>query len=316
MENTIVIIVGPTAVGKTEYAIKTAQALQGEIISADSMQLYRYLDIGSAKPTPAERALVPHHLVDEIDPRSPWSAAEYQKLAKKYIREVLGRGNLPVISGGTGLYVNSLLYDMDFSVLPRQPGFRERLEAEATTFGPDFLHERLKKLDPAAAERIHPHNIKKVIRAIEVCESSGETFPEFSKAFVKTEDYRVILIGLFREREELYRRIDARVEVLLDAGLITEVEELLRQGLTENDISMKGIGYKEIIGYIEGRYDKEEAVRLIKLNTRHYAKRQMTWFRRYSDIRWFDLTGTDSPEAKAEEMIAFIRAEGAVCPEV
>ena len=307
MKKQILVIAGPTAVGKTEYSIRIAKALNGEIISADSMQLYRFMDIGSAKPTAEERAAVPHHLVDEVDPRFPWSAAEYQKLAKKYISEVLQRGNLPVISGGTGLYVNSLLYDMDFSILPRQKGFREELEQEASLLGPERVHQRLRELDPAAAERIHPHNIKKVIRAIEVCESSGKEFPDFASKLHETNDYSPVLIGLTRDREELYSRIEARVDQLLDAGLIDEVSGLLKMGLTCSDISMKGIGYKEVIGFLNGEYDKEEAIRLIKLNTRHYAKRQLTWFRRYPDMRWFDLSDYAGPDEGTAVILDYIK---------
>lgn len=307
MKQQILIIAGPTAVGKTEYSIRIAKALNGEIISADSMQLYRFMDIGSAKPSAEERSAVPHHLVDEVDPRLPWSAAEYQKLAKKYIEEVLKRGKLPVISGGTGLYVNSLLYDMDFSVLPRQKGFREKLEQEAAVFGSEQIHRRLQELDPAAAERIHPNNIKKIIRAIEVCERSGKEFPDFALELHETEDYEPILIGLTRDRAELYRRIEERVDQLLDAGLIEEVSGLLKMGLTYDDISMKGIGYKEIIGFLNGEYDKEEAVRLIKLNTRHYAKRQLTWFRRYPEMRWFDLSEYSGPDKGTAAILAYIK---------
>ena len=307
MKKQIVVIAGPTAVGKTEYSIRIAKALNGEIISADSMQLYRFMDIGSAKPTAEERAAVPHHLVDEVDPRLPWSAAEYQKLAKKYITEVLERGNLPVISGGTGLYVNSLLYDMDFSILPRQKGFREELEQEAAQIGPERVHQRLRALDPAAAERIHPNNIKKVIRAIEVCESSGKEFPDFASKLHKTSDYSPALIGLTRDREELYSRIEARVDQLLTAGLIDEVSGLLNMGLTFSDISMKGIGYKEVIGFLNGEYDREEAIRLIKLNTRHYAKRQLTWFRRYPDMHWFNLSEFSGPDEGTAVILDYIK---------
>ena len=307
MKKQIVVIAGPTAVGKTEYSIRIAKALNGEIISADSMQLYRFMDIGSAKPTAEERAAVPHHLVDEVDPRLPWSAAEYQKLAKKYIAEVLERGNLPVISGGTGLYVNSLLYDMDFSILPRQKGFREELEQEEAIFGSERVHQRLRELDPAAAERIHPNNIKKVVRAIEVCESSGKEFPDFASKLHETNNYSPVLIGLTRDREELYSRIEARVDLLLNAGLIDEVSGLLKMGLTCSDISMKGIGYKEVIGFLNGEYDREEAIRLIKLNTRHYAKRQLTWFRRYPDMRWFDLSEYDGPDEGTAIILDYLK---------
>jgi len=306
--NKILVLAGPTAVGKTEYSIRLAKALDGEIISADSMQIYEGMDIGSAKPSAAELAMVPHHLIGEIDPRRAFSAAEYQILARQYIREVQKRGKLPIIAGGTGLYVNSLLYDMDFSVLPRQEGFREQLEEEAKREGPEVLHRRLEALDPEAAARIHPNNIKKVIRAIEVCQASGESFPEFEASFKKTKEYDVILIGLERERQELYGRIERRVDALMEQGLEQEVSHLLEKGLQISDISMKGIGYKEIISYLQGEYDREEAIRLIKQNTRRYAKRQMTWFRRYPDMKWFLLTEEDDVNAKTEELLHEVRA--------
>ena len=290
MKRQIVVIVGPTAVGKTEYSISIARELNGEIIAADSMQIYKYMDIGSAKPTKEELSTVRHYLVDEIDPKLSWSVAEYQKLAKKYIEEIFTKQKLPVISGGTGLYVNSLIYDMDFAVMARQEGFREQLEYEASVHGIRWLHDRLRKLDPDAAERIHPNNIKKIIRAIEVCETAGQGIPQFSESFKKSSDYECILIGLTRDRNQLYERIDKRVDILIENGLFEEVKELLKMGLSAENISMKGIGYKEVIGCLNGEYDRDEAIRLIKRNTRHYAKRQMTWFRRYPDIKWFDLT--------------------------
>ncbi len=286
----VIFVAGPTAVGKTKYAIEIANEFQGEIISADSMQIYKFMDIGSAKPTREELAQAKHYLVDEIDPRDEFSVAEYQALAKDRIRKVFDQGKIPVVSGGTGLYLNSLIYEMDFSVMPRQAGLREQLEAEAKKFGFDYVHDQLKRLDPAAAARIHPNNLKKVIRAIEVYKTTGEGIREFQESFVPTQDYGCILIGLSRDREELYRRIDERVDQLIKAGLIEEVKNLLEKGLTKDNISMKGIGYKEMIACLSGEYDLAEAVRLVKRNTRHYAKRQMTWLRRYPDMIWFNLS--------------------------
>ena len=305
----VIFIAGPTAVGKTKYAIEIAKAFQGEIISADSMQIYKYMDIGSAKPSREEQTQAKHYLVDEIDPRDEFSAAEYQMLAKQYIEQVFQKGMTPVVSGGTGLYLNSLIYDMDFSVMPKQSDLRRELTQEAERFGPAHVHNRLKMLDPAAAERIHPNNLKKVIRAIEVYEKTGEGVRAFKESFIPTRDYGCILIGLNRDREELYRRIDQRVDLLMKAGLVKEIEGLLKKGLTENSISMKGIGYKEIIGYLHGDYDLEEAVRLVKRNTRHYAKRQLTWLRRYPNMIWFDLSGSASEEKELSSILETIRRE-------
>lgn len=304
----ILVIVGPTAVGKTQYALKMAELLDGEIVSADSMQIYKYMNIGSAKPSIDELATVRHHLVDEVDPRVSWSVADYQKCAKKYIGDILKRGKLPIVSGGTGLYVNSLLYDMDFSIKPRQDEIREKLEQEAQLHGNEWVHDRLRHIDPDASDRIHPNNLKKVIRAIEVYETTGNSMPEFNQAFQKTDDYEWILVGLKRYREELYDRINRRVDDLLTKGLIEEVQHLLSIGLTEDNISMKGIGYKEIIGYLNEEYDKDEAVRLVKRNTRRYAKRQLTWFNRYKEIKWFDLSNLQEPDQAVQSMISYLNS--------
>ncbi len=302
----ILAIVGPTAVGKTEYAINLALALDGEIVSCDSMQLYRFMDIGSAKPTAKEQAMVKHYLVDEIDPWEDFSAATYQKMAKQAITEIHKKGKLPIISGGTGLYLNSLLYEMDFSGLPRQDGYREKLEQIAQKFGKEYVYEMLREKDPAAAQRIHPNNTKKVIRALEAVESNGQGIPPFSEAKIPVSDYKPILIGLTRDREELYERINRRVEILMDQGLLQEVKMLLEMGLTEEHISMKGIGYKELIGHLEGKYDLSAAVSKIQQNTRHYAKRQLTWFRRYDKIKWFDLSAYPEADAALEDMIVWV----------
>ena len=303
MENRrILIIAGPTAVGKTEYAIEAAKRLGGEIVSADSMQLYRFMDIGSAKPTEEERRQVPHYLVDEVDPREEFSVYEYQKRAKAAIEDIFSRGKVPVISGGTGLYIHSLLYEMDFSVRPETKKLREELEQKAAEEGPEALHRELEELDPEAASRIHPNNVKKMIRALEILKS-GERPRPFEESFVPVKDYGVCLIGLDRDRQELYERIDRRVDILMEQGLIEEVRGLQAMGLTEEDISMKGIGYKEVFGYLKGEYDKEEAVRLIKRNTRRYAKRQLTWLRRYEELEWIDLTAAESKEQAVEEIL-------------
>ncbi len=305
MKRKILILVGPTAVGKTEYAIDIAKALDGEIVSADSMQLYKYMDIGSAKPTETEREAAVHYLVDEIDPRDEFSVFEYMKLAKNAINHIFEREKVPVISGGTGLYINSLIYEMDFSVKPENSDYRKGLEKIAASEGNQALHDRLKVEDPQAAERIHPNNVKKVIRALEMLKEGQGKVREFSESFVKTKDYEYCLVGLKRYREELYERIDRRVDILMDEGLLDEIKMLQNMGLTEENISMKGIGYKEIFGFLNGEYDLAEAVRLIKRNTRHYAKRQMTWFRRYDEIRWFNLSEYESKENALNDILKY-----------
>lgn len=305
MKREIIVICGPTAVGKTKYAIETALHVGGEVVSCDSMQLYKYMDIGSAKPTPAEQAQVKHHLVDEIDPGEPFSVARYQKLAKEAIEDIFARSKTPVIAGGTGLYLNALLYDMDFSAPPRDEAYRNQLYKDAEEFGPIYLHNKLQIVDPEAADRIHPNNIKKVVRALEAAEE-GNKVKDFATELQPTKDYSYKLIGLTRDRAELYDRINLRVDLLMEMGLLEEVRGLLDMGLTEGDISMKGIGYKEIIGYYNGDYDLEEAIRLVKKNSRRYAKRQLTWFKRYKDMKWFDISTYENDEACLKEIYTWL----------
>lgn len=291
MDRKIVAITGPTAVGKTEYAIHIAENLDGEIVSCDSMQIYKYMDIGSAKPSPEELARVKHYLVDVIDPREEFSVAKYQEMAKEAIETIFAKGKLPVICGGTGLYLDSLLYDLKFGPEEKSAKFRYELERFAEANGSEALHDRLKNCDPEAAERIPHQNVRRVIRAIEAAEYYGEKLIDFAEAEKKvTKDYDVILISLTRERAELYERINERVDRLMEAGLLEEIYELKGMGFTAESISMKGIGYKELLDFTDGKCDLKTAVDDIKKNTRHFAKRQMTWFRRYDNAKYFDLS--------------------------
>ncbi len=296
----IIAIAGPTAVGKTKFAIEIARAFDGEIVSCDSMQLYKYMDIGSAKPTKDELAQVPHHLVDLIDPREDFSVAQYQKLAKDAIKDIQSRGRLPVISGGTGLYFNSLLYEMDFSKVPESSQYRKELEQLAEEEGGAALHKILEERDPEAAERIHPNNIRKIVRALERLHEGEENVKPFQQVQQETSDYETILIGLTRDRAELYDRINRRVELLMEQGLLEEVEKLMRMELTEDHISMKAIGYKEIMAYFHGRCPLETAIDNVKKNTRHYAKKQLTWFRRYDKIKWYNISEYPNDETAVE----------------
>ncbi len=304
----VIIIVGPTAVGKTELAVDIAEKINGEIISADSMQIYKYMDIGSAKPSESEKRGVPHYLIDEIEPDSTFSVSDYQRLARSYINQIVEKGKMPIVAGGTGLYVNSILYDMDFSAMPSDGTIRKKLEKEAAEYGNTFVHNKLKELDPSAAERIHPNNLKRVIRAIEVYHQKGQGIKKFEDSFVKNMDYKYILIGLYRNREELYTRINKRVDLLMEAGLLKEVERLAASGLTKESISMKGIGYKELIGYLNKEYDLEQAVWLIKRNTRRYAKRQLTWFRRNRFIKWYNLSNYSLKEEIISDILLYINS--------
>lgn len=291
----IVVIAGPTAAGKTEVAIRVARRVSGDIVSCDSMQIYKYMDIGSAKPTPEERALATHYLVDEIDPSDEFSVAKYQTLAKEYISKILSRGRVPIVEGGTGLYLNSLLYDMDFPGEGKDKKFRDDLTEEARLFGNMFVYEKLKAIDPEAAERIHPNNLIRVIKALEAA-STGSSMGDFNK-FSRTEDYDTIMFGVTRDRSELYDRINRRVDIMVEAGLFDEVKGLLERGISEDDISMKGIGYKEVLAYFDGVYTYEETLDKIKQNTRHLAKRQEAWFKRYQDMIWYNLSQITMDEA-------------------
>ncbi|MCU6754903.1 tRNA (adenosine(37)-N6)-dimethylallyltransferase MiaA [Brotomerdimonas butyrica] len=305
--NKIIALAGPTAVGKTKFAIKLADEFDGEIVSCDSMQLYKYMDIGSAKPTPEEMEQARHHLVDMIDPREEFSVAEYQRLAKQAISDIFSRGKLPVISGGTGLYLNSLLYDMDFSAAPQDQAYRQELAEIAEKQGDDVLHSMLAEQDPQAAAAIHPNNRKKVIRALERLRDGETRVRPFSGIKNETKDYDVLLIGLTRDRAELYERINRRVDILVEQGLFDEVSRLRDMGLTAENISMKGIGYKEILDFFSGKYSRDEAIDTIKKNTRHYAKKQLTWFRRYDKMNWYNISEFDNDDNAAGVIAAWVR---------
>lgn len=281
----VLIVAGPTAVGKTSYAVRLAQDLNGEIVSADSMQIYKYMDIGSAKPTAEERAAARHYLVDEIDPRRPFNVSEYQTLARKYIREIHEKGMMPIVCGGTGLYINSLLYDMDFSAPEGDDDYRQAI---MDRFGGDAdrLFEYLKSLDPEAAKEEDRNNVKRTVRYIERLEKGEGAISDFSKMQKKNEEFEPVFIALTMDRDRLYERINRRVDMLFDMGLEDEVKSLSEMGFTADDIAMKGIGYKELMSDLT----RDEARELIKLNTRHLAKRQIIWLRRYKDeLKWFDL---------------------------
>lgn len=299
----IIVLLGPTAVGKTKISVELALALDGEIVSADSMQLYKEMTIGSAKPNFEEMKGVPHHLVDEIDPKKPFSVAQYQRLAKAAINDIFSRGKLVIIAGGTGLYINSLIYDMDFGENPGNPAFRKEMEKLAEIEGKEVVHKLLVEKDPIASEKIHPNNLKKVIRGLERISEEG-SIRSFEESFKAVKDYEVILIGLKRDREELYTRINQRVDLFMEQGLIKEVKSLIEDGLSDENISMMGIGYKEIYDYIQGQTDLDRAITLIKQNSRHLGKKQMTWFKRYKGVKWFDLSTLQCPE---EEIIKWLK---------
>ena len=299
----IIILTGPTAVGKTNLSIELAKDLNAEIISADSMQIYKYMDIGSAKVTIDEMQGVKHYLVDEVTPDYVFSVSEFQKRADDYIEKINSENKKVLVTGGTGLYLNSLIYNMDFAKSNADNELREKLRLELEENGIDYMHNKLKELDYKAAERIHKNNTKRVIRAIEVC-LSGEKMNDFSSDLKFNEKYNPIIMVLNREREHLYERINKRVDIMINNGLIDEVKNLLKMGYTKDMISMQGIGYKEIIKYLDGQYSLDEAIETIKRDSRRYAKRQLTWFRRYEGAKWFNLDGySDSKTLKNDIMM-------------
>lgn len=297
MEKPILVIVGPTAVGKTQLAIMVAKMVDGEIISADSMQVYRDMDIGTAKPSLEERAGVPHHLIDIVPPSRDFTVAEYQELAEIAIADINKRGKVPILTGGTGLYVRAVIDGFDF------PGsedlaLREKLAEYARVHGQDALHQKLAEVDPVTAQRLHPNDTRRVIRALEVYQLTGVPLSRhLAKQEGRAQRHPAVMFGLTRDRQELYRRCDLRVDRMLENGLLDEVKRLLDLGFDPRSTALQAIGYKELIGYLEGEYDLEEAVRLLKRNTRRYAKRQFTWFLRDPRIRWINLDDVDWQEA-------------------
>ena len=301
----LIILTGPTAVGKTDLSIKLSKELNAEIISADSMQIYKYMDVGSAKVTKEEMDGVCHYLIDEVTPDYSFSVSEFQERANNYIKEITDKGKNVLVTGGTGLYLNSLIYNMDFAKSDANEELREQLRLELEENGIDYMHNKLRELDSDAADRIHKNNTKRVIRALEVA-LSGKKMNDFSNDLKINEKYKPIIIVLNREREHLYKRIDKRVDIMMENGLIEEVKKLLNMGYTKDMISMQGIGYKEIIKYLEGEYELDEAIEIIKRDSRRYAKRQLTWFRRYDDAKWFNLDEYDDSEILKQDIISYI----------
>ena len=285
----LVILTGPTAVGKTALSIKLASEIGGEIISADSMQVYRQMDIGSAKIKPEEMGGIPHHLIDILEPEEEFNVCLFEKLALEAMEQIYERGHIPVVVGGTGFYIQALLYQIDFTEEETDTAFRDKLWQLGEEKGNHYLHELLRKVDPASAEEIHENNRKRVIRALEFYENSGKPISTHNKEQrQKTSAYNSCYFVLTDDRKKLYERIESRVDQMLSKGLVDEVRTLKEQGCNASMVSMQGLGYKEILEYLDGRCSLLEAVEKIKKETRHFAKRQLTWFRREKDVIWLD----------------------------
>ncbi len=312
MKKPLIVLTGPTAVGKTKLSVSLAKAVDGEIISADSMQVYRHMDIGSAKITPAEMDGVPHHLIDVLDPTEDFNIVLFQKLAKKAMEEIYERGNIPILVGGTGFYIQAVTRDIDFTRSEQDAGYRKELEELAVKKGNTFLHDMLASVDPKSAKAIHENNVKRVIRALEFYNQNG--FPisghnEEQKEHVSP--YDLCYFVLNAPRPLLYQRIDARVDEMLKNGLTEEVKALYKMGCHRGMVSMQGLGYKEILAWIEGEYPYEEAVRILKRDTRHFAKRQLTWFRREDEVTWVEKDKFDYNDSRIlDYMLSVCREKG------
>lgn len=303
MKKSLIILTGPTAVGKSALAVSLAREIGGEIISADSMQVYRHMDIGSAKITQEEMAGIPHHLIDILEPDEEFHVVRFQALAKDAIKAIYDKGRIPILAGGTGFYIQSVLYDIDFTATEEDEAFRRQLEQFAKEQGNEALFERLRCIDPKSCEILHANNVKRVIRAIEFYEKTGKRISEHNEEqHEKESPYRFLYFVLTDERARLYEKIDRRVDAMLDAGLVTEVRNLKAMGCTRDLISMQGLGYKEVLEYLDGECTLEDAVYRIKRDTRHFAKRQLTWFRREKDVTWIsrqDFRQLSEPEQQS-----------------
>ena len=304
----ILAVVGSTASGKTALSIRLAKALNGEIVSCDSMQIYRRMDIGTAKPTEKEKEGIPHHLIDIADPDQPFSCADYVKAAQEAIEDITARGKLPILCGGTGLYLDSLLRGGNFEETQTNPALRQELLEFAQRYGNHALHERLTAIDPESAATIHENNVKRVVRAIEIYETTGMTKTEADRrSRIPDSPYDATVIGLrYPEREILYDRINRRVDIMMEQGLVEETRRLMDEGVFErNSTAAQAIGYKELLGFLRGEESLADAVERLKQATRRYAKRQITWFGAKQYVRWVDMTRDGKPR-EADEVLCEI----------
>lgn len=295
MKKKVISIVGPTAVGKTALGVAAAKKFQGEIISGDSTQVYIGMDIGTAKVTPEETEGIPHHMIDIIRPDQPFSVADFQEHVKYHIEAVHKRGNLPIIVGGSGLYIQSVLFDYHFSDQRRDEELTNKLFQQMEAEGPEKLYERLKQIDPEQAKKVHPNNHRRLVRALEVYEMTGLTMSAYQKEQQAESPYDPFIIGLDMERETLYDRINRRVDQMMEEGLIEEVQSLIAKGYKDCQ-SMHAIGYKEIVSYLDNRLSETDAIAAVKQNSRKYAKRQLTWFRNKLDVNWYHLTEKEASQ--------------------
>jgi tRNA dimethylallyltransferase len=298
------ILAGPTAVGKTDISIKLAKRLNGEILSADSMQIYKYMDIGSAKVTKDEMQGIPHYLIDMVEPHENFNVSEYKKMAEENIDAILSKENLPMLVGGTGLYINSLIYNYDFTEAGTDEEYRTYLQNLAQTESKEYVHALLRDVDIESYNRLYPNDLKRVIRALEVYKLTGKTISQFNEENdIYDIPYNVFYFVLNMDRDKLYERINKRVDIMIEKGLIDEVKNLKSMGYTADMQSMKGIGYKEILYYLDGNISLDEAIYLIKKGSRNYAKRQLTWFRKDKRVIWIDKDKFNSEDEIVQNII-------------
>ena len=306
----LIILTGPTAVGKTKLSIELAKAVNGQMISADSMQVYRHMDIGTAKIRSEEMQGIPHYLIDVLDPWESFDVVRFQTMAKEALEKIYTAGAIPIVVGGTGFYIQALLYDIDFDENDSETGYRTELQSFADLHGSEALHDRLRQVDEKSALMIHPNNVKRVIRALEFYHQTGTRISEHNETQRQKESpYRFVYFVLDDERGRIYRRIDQRIDQMLDQGLVAEVKQLRDMGCTRDMVSMQGLGYKEILAYLDGECTLEEAVYILKRDTRHFAKRQLTWFRREQEVRWIERQEYPDEAAMLQAMLAQLPPE-------
>lgn len=311
----MIILTGPTAVGKTALSIELAKRINGAVISADSMQVYKHMDIGSAKILPEEMQGIPHYMIDELEPEEEFHVVRFVEMAKKYLAEIYAAGKIPIIAGGTGFYIQALLYDIDFTDQESDEAFRSRLETLAKEQGREKLHEMLREVDPASAEAIHANNIKRVIRALEFYHLTGKRISEHNEQErQKSSPYNFAYFVLTDDRTKLYERIDKRVDHMIEQGLVDEVQKLKEMGCHRDMVAMQGLGYKEILAYLDGELTLEEAVYIIKRETRHFAKRQLTWFKREREVFWVEKDAYNYQEDKMLEDIITVLQQKNILP--
>lgn len=312
----LVILAGPTAVGKTELSIRLAKRINGAIISADSMQVYKYMDIGSAKIMPDEMEGVKHYLIDELDPSDEFNIVRFQQMAKNALKEIYANGQIPIVAGGTGFYIQALLYDIDFTHQDSDEAFRKEMADYAAEYGAEALHEKLKEIDPVSYKTIHANNTKRVIRALEYYRMTGQPISAHNEQeHQKVSPYNFVYFVLTDDRKHLYDRIDYRVDLMMKKGLVDEVKNLYDMGYHKDMVSMQGLGYKELLSYLDGECSLEEAVYIIKRETRHFAKRQLTWFRRERDVIWLDKSAYQYNDQRILTDMCRMLQEKGICDE-